>query len=44
MRSALPTRARHVDKHLNGREFLLDRFSVADAYLFTVLNWTRATP
>ena len=26
------------------REFLLDRLSVADGYLATVLNWTRATP
>ena len=28
----------------NGREFLLDHFSVADGYLFTVINWTMATP
>jgi len=31
----------HLDKHLTGREFLLDRFTVADAYLGTVLGWTR---
>ena len=36
-------RLRYLDKHLTGREFLLDRFSVADAYLYTVLNWTTPT-
>lgn len=38
------SRLAHLEKHLTGREFLLDRFSVADAYLFTVLNWTVVTP
>ncbi len=33
-----------LDRHLAGREFLLDQFSVADAFLCTVLNWTRAVP
>jgi glutathione S-transferase len=33
-----------LDAHLAGREYLLRRFSVADAYLVTVLNWTQATP
>ncbi len=31
-------------QHLEGRRFLLDDFSVADAFLFTVLVWTAATP
>ena len=38
------SRLAYLDDKLKGREFLLDRFSVADGYLATVLNWTQATP
>jgi glutathione S-transferase len=38
------SRLAELDRHLEGRAFLLDRFTVADAYLATVLNWTVATP
>jgi glutathione S-transferase len=38
------SRLDYLDNHLKGREFLLDRFSVADAYLTTVLNWTMVIP
>jgi glutathione S-transferase len=34
----------YLDDKLKDRKFLLDRFSVADGYLTTVLNWTWATP
>lgn len=37
-------RLRFVADRLAGREHLVDRFSVADAYLFAVLNWTVVTP
>jgi glutathione S-transferase len=37
------SRLAFLDNYLRGREFLLDRFSVADAYLYTVLNWTATT-
>ena len=37
-------RLAYLDAKLKDRQFLLDRFSVADGYLTTVLNWTRATP
>ncbi len=30
-----------LQEHLATREFLLDRFSIADAYLATVLNWAQ---
>jgi glutathione S-transferase len=33
-----------LERHLQDREFLLDRFSVADAYLVTVLGWAVVTP
>lgn len=31
----------YLDAHLAGRDYLLDRFSVADCYLAVVLNWAR---
>ena len=37
----LRKRIGHVERGLEGREYLVrDRFSVADAYLFTILRWT----
>lgn len=31
----------YINKHLSGKKFIQgDRFSVVDAYLFTILNWT----
>jgi glutathione S-transferase len=39
-----PARFELLEHHLSGREYLLDAFSVADAYLFTVLGWSVATP
>lgn len=38
---AAAERLGYLDAHLTGREWLLDRFSVADAYLAAVLNWNR---
>ncbi len=36
-------RWKFLNRHLTGRQFLLDRFTVADAYLYTILNWTVPT-
>jgi glutathione S-transferase len=38
------SRLDYLDNYLEGRDYLLDRFSVADAYLVTVLNWTTVLP
>lgn len=40
-RKKIASRFGRLDAHLADREYLLGAFSVADAYLGTVLNWTR---
>lgn len=37
-------RIAHVAAGLTGRDYLLGAFSVADAYLFAVTNWSLVTP
>lgn len=37
------SRFAYLDQHLQGRDTLLDTFSIADAYLTTVMNWRVAT-
>jgi glutathione S-transferase len=34
------SRLNYLNDHLTDREYLLDRFTVADGYLYTILNWT----
>lgn len=38
------SRLAYLDSHMEGREYVVDRFSVADAYLYTALTWTAVTP
>ena len=42
-RERLGTRFDWIVQQLGGRDYLLGSFSVADAYLFTVLNWSAWT-
>jgi glutathione S-transferase len=42
-RDKIPLRMATLQAHLRGREYLLDSFSIADAYLTTILNWAGAT-
>lgn len=42
--SKAQSRLSYLAEQLGERAYLLDQFSVADAYLFTILNWTSATP
>ncbi|MFT3927667.1 MAG: glutathione S-transferase N-terminal domain-containing protein [Myxococcales bacterium] len=38
------TRLALLERHLTDRTYLLERFSVADAYLVVILGWTQVTP
>ena len=38
------SRLDYLNAYLEGRDTLLDHFSVADAYLVTIINWSMATP
>jgi glutathione S-transferase len=42
-REKLRLRLDVLQRHLAAREYLLESFSVADAYLVTILNWAGAT-
>lgn len=41
-RKKLPLRMGYLSKHLETRGFMLERFSIVDCYLVTVLNWSVA--
>lgn len=44
MLAKVPPRLDHVASQLADRAYLLGEFSVADGYLFAVLNWTTVIP
>lgn len=39
-----PSRLAWLARRLSASDYLLERFSVADAYLLTILNWSSAAP
>lgn len=42
-RERLGIRLGHIERHLTGRDYMLgEHFSLADAYIYVVLNWSRA--
>lgn len=41
-RKKLPLRMGYLSRQLEGKDFMLGRFSIVDCYLFTVLNWSNA--
>lgn len=41
LRETLATRFELLAKRLDGKSYLLGEYSVADAYLFTILRWTK---
>jgi glutathione S-transferase len=44
VRAHLQKRITHIERALSGRTYLTgERFTVADAYLFTILRWARQT-
>ena len=40
-RAKIAFRLQFVEQKLSGRDYLLGDFTVADAYLFTILNWSK---
>jgi glutathione S-transferase len=38
-RAKIDGRYKLIDEHLAGRDYLLDSFTIADAYLFVMTNW-----